>query len=277
MQFFLNVFVVGYHVLARGIWAFLMFGLAATALAAAPRLVPRLIGDAGAGMQEQAMSGLAILTMLLPWLAFFCLAAVVTHGALRILGGQHVTPMECLTGGIARLILVLRVAVPATILVVFLVSLAMGSMMILSMFALPELSLLFPLLIAAAPLSAFLGWLLAIPVVAALWVIVPVAMTDKLAGFASIARSAALTKGRRTPISAIIATLSIGIFLLFGALIWLRFYADSAVVGVAMELAGWVLVSLLWIVAAVLPAVSYGALRMEKEGVGLDELAVGLE
>gem|GEM_PF-4710121 len=102
-------------------------------------------------------------------------------------------------------------------------------------------------------------------------------MTDKLAGFASIARSAALTKGRRTPISAIIATLSIGIFLLFGALIWLRFYADSAVVGVAMELAGWVLVSLLWIVAAVLPAVSYGALRMEKEGVGLDELAVGLE
>lgn len=193
-------------------------------------------------------------------------SAALVYGTIQNLKGENAGFGECFTKGIALILPVLGVAF-VYLLVLVLVILAA---------AVPG-ALVIGLLVAATGASAiyFLGILVILTpvayVVVMFYVTLPVAVIER-AGIGSLKRSAALTKGNR--------------WRLFALLI--LFFAIAAAMGISLSLLGltdgsanfagqmawqWVLSGLLSAFSAVMAAVIYHDLRVAREGVDTNQIA----
>ncbi|MEZ5667586.1 MAG: glycerophosphoryl diester phosphodiesterase membrane domain-containing protein [Alphaproteobacteria bacterium] len=135
----------------------------------------------------------------------------------------------------------------------------------------------------AAGVPAFVTgspWLLVIPVVVALivvtrwWVAVPAVVIEREGVFAAIGRSSELTKGSRWTV--------FGIILVFGVISWLVNFVVLKTVGpgyaqpadtTTFLIVDWVATAILSALSSALGGVAYFALRVDKEGLDIDQVA----
>jgi hypothetical protein len=246
----------GFSVFFRNIGAFLVLG----AIVLSPLAVLNLIyleGFVGAGipgadgvdpsvdiagddMPDPRAIGFGLAYGLLQLLLSVLLTVAAVFLTVREIRGQRASVGEALRIGLGRVLPVLGVAI--------LVSLAIG---------LGFIALVVPGLI----------------LLVMFWVAVPVAVVEQPGVLASLRRSAALTRGHRWKIFAILLIMmliAIGFSPLAGIAAWLI----SSVFGTF----GIVVADYLWSIvvgsiSAVMPAVTYHHLRAVKEGTDIDQLA----
>jgi hypothetical protein len=168
--------------------------------------------------------------------------AVLVYGTIRELRGDRAPIGDCIKGGLGVLFPVIGIAIVEGLITV------VGLVL-----------LIVPGIIAMA----------------FLWVTIPVAVVERPGIFASLRRSAELTKGHRWPIFGLVFLL-----LIFGAVVTfviampfggLTAYTQSgSTVLLLINLAVSAFFLALW---AVVTAVSYHDLRVVKEGVGTEDIA----
>lgn len=205
-----------------------------------PSLVYGLIVLANIQVAVDAAGGISFLSLLaivIQMVLSQLTAAAIAYGSFQYLNGNPISLGDCISRGLALLLPVIGVAV--------LTGLAIGIGMIL---------LVVPGIIAAVML----------------WVAIPAAVVERPGVIDSLKRSAALTKGRRwsvfgVMIVIVVAGLVVSLILQFILLSIAGFYVYS--------IGSWVVQGVLGAFYAVTAAVGYYLLRVEKEGINIEDIA----
>jgi hypothetical protein len=218
------------------------FGLLALLL----NLLPQLVEWVGAGGFGSATSlsdrgypawAIQILSLLVSIVVSGLVTAALSYGVFHDLRGEPAGIVRCLSNGFASILSVVAA------------SLVFGVLIFLGM--------------ALFVIPGILIWL-------AYLLFVPAIVVEKRGIVDSFNRSAFLTKGRRWAI--------FGAWLVFGVVSMLGMgllmvVAQLASSGIVLAVVGYVWEALITAFSAVMTAVSYYYLRVDKEGVAIDEIA----
>ena len=210
------------------------FGLLALAFTAPPFIYAWVSPVAEAGAPATGDIAIFLVNVLLTYL----LTAALVYGTVRELRGSRASLAECVSRGLGLVFPVVGVAIVAG------VATAVGSLL-----------LVIPGLIVASML----------------WVAIPVAVVERPGVFASLRRSAELTKGKRWQVFGIIMIillLAVVVASIMAAIIDAATQSPTVV-----SLISWVVTALFTALSAVVSAVSYHDLRIAKEGVGTEQIA----
>lgn len=237
---------MSFGVLGRNFWPMAVVTLAITAIQSA--IDYALSGDPTGGEG----SGSSILGAL----TYAFITAPLTYATFQDLRGTRVTIGEMMSRGFARVVWVIFA------------SLVMGLAIMVPVVVAFVVGMIAP--VAMYPLLAGAGICVLFMIV--LWfVVVPVQVMESGGFGAGFRRAAELSSGRRWSI--------LGLLLVYAVLIVALFAAVFAVIYLAGDMT--LVVLALYIplgafssaIGAILPAVVYYLLRVEKEGVGIDEIA----
>jgi len=193
----------------------------------------------------QGYSGASVVLAIVGFLLTYLVTAALVYGTLQDLRGEKVSVSDCFTQGLARMFPVTGVAIVTLIV----------------------MALAFVLLIVPGFIA-----------ITVLWVTIPVAVVERR-GLGSLARSAELTKGYRWPILGLFlvtAVIIFGVAMLFGI-------AGAAIMfggGGLTEASYTGLLAVDWLAGAIsaafgaiVYAVSYHDLRIDKEGLDTNQIA----
>ncbi len=211
---------------------FAPFGLLALGFTAPPFIY------AWASPVAEAVSTGDIAIRLVDVLLTYLLTAALVYGTVRELRGSRASLSESVSRGLCLVFPVIGVAVVAG------VATAVGSLL-----------LVIPGLIVASML----------------WVAVPVAVIERPGVFASLRRSAELTKGKRWQVFAIIVV--IFVFAVVVASVMAAIIDAVTKSPTVVSLMSWVVTALFTALGAVVSAVSYHDLRIAKEGGDVQQIA----
>ena len=178
-----------------------------------------------------------LLTLTLYFLLDFLVTAALTYGTFQELRGRRASIGDCIGRGLSLIFPILGVAIVSGL----------------------------------ATMAGFIA--LVIPgfiVMTMLWVVIPVALLENLGVFASLKRSAELTKGYRWGVFGIIILVGIiqNVVAKIGEMVLGEI--DSMVTAELIALLPEAFFTALW---AVVIAVGYHDLRVTKEGIGAEEIA----
>lgn len=218
-----------------------------------------MIAGSGDGAGFLAAIVAVVLVVLLIVLALYMLAtSTMVYGTFQVLRGRSVGIGECLRRGLPSLLRVIGIAI-LTVLAILLVG-ALVSLPGIFMTARGS---------ALGAIWIFAGFLItAMAIYSALWIAVPVAVVERSGVIASMRRSATLSKGNRWRIFGILLILTL-----------LNLFADWIVTlpfevgGTMHSLAAFAVAIAFTAWGAVAAAVAYHDLRLEKEGLGVNEIA----
>ena len=226
-----NVLLRGLRILAHN---FAPFALLALAFTAPPFIYAWVSPVAEAGAVTTGAIAISLVDVLLTYL----LTAALVYGTVRELRGSRASLSESVSRGLGLVFPVVGVAVVAGI------ATAVGSLL-----------LVIPGLIVASML----------------WVAVPVAVVERPGVFASLRRSAELTKGKRWQVFGIIVI--IFLFAVVAAAITGAIIDAVTQSPTVVSLMSWVITALFTALYAVVSAVSYHDLRIAKEGGDVQQIA----
>jgi len=233
-----------------------IFGL--VVLVGIPYIIVTVIGMGGAGSQAEggmsvALGGMMVVGGLVALLTYVVAQAAINYGTFQDLRGQRAEIGECLRHGLASMPRVIGAGLLALLA-------AGGLMLILSFLAfIPIVGIIIMVIAFVAAFVLLINW----------WVIIPVIVVEKTGVFECFGRSRALTSGNRWRI--------LGLLFVVGL--------AQGVINFILQMIGqiggiWVAVILMLAVSlffiafnAVLTAVGYYYLRVEKEGIVIDDIA----
>lgn len=185
--------------------------------------------------------------------------AAVVYGTIRSLRGGGAGIVECITGGLGRLL----PAAGVTLLFVVMISAAIGVPAFLV--GLFEGGIAGLLLIPALALVAYLFVIF--------YTAIPAVVTERPGVLGAFSRSLELTKGSRWRIFGLMLAV-LAIMIVASIVIWMPLGLMSAFVGLsALTLVGFVVNALLTVFLVVVMTVAYHDLRIAHEGVDSDEIA----
>lgn len=228
----------GFSILLKNI---VPFGLLALVVSSPPTIYAFLSEPSGnmeAGEIDVTGSILSIVSFLLGYLV----TAVLVYGTIRELRGNRASIGDCIKSGLAVLLPVIGVAIVAGLITVV-----------------ATVLLIIPGIIAFV----------------VLWVAIPAAVVERPGVFASLSRSAELTKGHRWQIFGLVLLLAVlGAVVTFVVAMPVGGMAAYAKSGTSLILLVNLAVSAFFMALwAVVAAVSYHDLRVVKEGLGSEDIA----
>ncbi len=236
-----NVLGRGFSILLKNI---VPFGLLALLVSSPPTIYALVSGGPSTMEASEAMEAGTIGTILsiVSFLLGYLVTAVLVYGTIRELRGDRASIGDCIKGGLAVLLPVIGVAIVAGL------ATLVGSVL-----------LIIPGVI----------------VFVVLWVAIPAAVVERPGVFASLSRSAELTKGHRWQIFGLVLLLvalgAIVTLVVAAAMGGLTAYTQSGSTPILLiNLAISAFFVALW---AVVSAVSYHDLRVAKEGIGTEDIA----
>ena len=231
----------GFRVLFRNIVPFWVICV----IVMAPAFVFVLAGGAGSQVAIWQSGARGIVVLILDALLTYAAMAALVYGTVQELRGQTISMGPCIRRGLALMLPVLGVMILTVVIV------ALG----------------FVLLVIPG-----------IILYTMLWVAVPAAVVEQPGVFASLSRSAELTKGFRWQILGIVVLL---LLLEFAATFVVLFLVPMAFVAIGFE--GWAWMSFIAVdwamqafftaLTAVMGAVAYHDLRVAKEGLDTEQIA----
>lgn len=202
--------------------------------------------DVAGSVDPMAAVGVIVLFAVVLGIAFLVIAmymlciSTMAYGTFQDLRGRRVGVAECLRRGLSTVFPVVGVAFLGTLIV-----------------SLGTLALIIPGIIL---------WIM-------FWVAVPVAVVERPGVIASLRRSAQLTKGHRWRIFGIVLVIAL-LNGLANGIVLVPFATMSGDVALAVANIVAYLITVFFIAwGAVAAAVAYHDLRLEKEGVGVNEIA----
>ena len=192
--------------------------------------------------------------------------AALVYGTVQDLKGRNVSFGECFAKGIALIFPVLGVAIVYLLVLalVAVITVVPGAIVIGLLLAATESTAIYVLgvVVILTPI---------IYVMIMLYVTVPVAVIER-AGVGSLKRSAALTKGHRWRLFALLI-LFLAVAIALGMLLRLLGLAEGSANFVGNMVTQWVMSGLISAFSAVMAAVIYHDLRVAKEGVDTKQIA----
>jgi hypothetical protein len=237
-----DIFSRSFGVLSRHFVAFSLLAAIPTVPAV---LIGRLAspgsGTFGLGAQLQPGTGLAVIAGFFVWFVLAMIAqAMILYGAFQDMRGKPVDIMESATRGLARVLPIIGVAIC--------IGFAVG----------------FGALLLIVPAFIFFSMY---------YVALPACVVEKIGPFASMQRSAALTKGHRWKVFGLYVVIAIASII------------GNAVVAAVFGLFGTVILTLATMIWATLlgayrsiaVAVLYHDLRVAQEGIGIEQMVAVFE
>ena len=231
--------------------------------------------------QASAMTVLGILGLVSPvlqFLLFSLLTATITFGAFQALRGRDVRVGDCLSRGLSRFLPVIGVSIAS--------GLAAGlafAIFLVPAFTLSSKGSAADGLSLSATIWIAAGVMVAIVVIISLWVAVPATVVERKGVFASLRRSAQLTRGCRWMIFGTLlffAVLSIIFTFVFSYAVFNLIIGPTTQMSNRLEIAVALFTVLMFIgnalamsFGSVLTGVCYYELRRAKEGTDVEQIA----